>query len=337
MFTKISKIKNLLFAEKLKSKKTLAFLMAILAFIFILIFFMNKEDVPPIESPSFGEVKNDVIKELTVAPQIKMTWGSGFVDRNAKKDILNIKLKNNNSVDVENLEISFSGDGSNTLNKKSAFLKIDKLSAGEEKNIDQEIIFHFLNDDSQTNLKLDIKYQIKGETFKIKNESPFIKIVSRIEAKALLIYTSQEGDKLGLGPIPPKVGEPTNYWLFLESKSFGDFSDFVLQAKLGENVEFFNSYSLLSGEINYNEETKMINWHIKAMKNGEDKYRLGLELMLLPTENDLGKEAIILEDIKYYSLDQNSGQKIYGQLNDVTTNLSNNSSFGPEAGIVVTK
>ena len=50
----------------------------------------------------------------------------------------------------------------------------------------------------------------------IENEPILIRLNSNLAVQVYPMYYAPTGDQLGRGPLPPKVGETTKYWIFCE-------------------------------------------------------------------------------------------------------------------------
>lgn len=165
------------------------------------------------------------------------------------------------------------------------------------------------------------EYFVKGQVVKEVFDLNDIQIASELQAEAAVYYHSPQGDQLGSGPLPPLVSLPTNYWAFFNVTGDGVFRNLVFSAKLAPGVELTDNRSLLSGNFSYNPSLRQIIWTVPEVQANNDSYRIGLEIQLIPTENQLGKTPVLLSDLKYYATDPILGEESYYNLDNLTTNL----------------
>ncbi len=165
-------------------------------------------------------------------------------------------------------------------------------------------------------------YTYNGQVIKDAWILPELKLKSELKAKAFAYYNSPQGDQLGVGPLPPVVGIPTTYWLFLEVSSDGSFKDLVFSGKLPAGVELSGQRSLLAGEFKYNTSTRQVLWRLKAVEAEETNYRIGFEVSFKPTEDQLGQVANLMTDVRYYAQDGVTAESVEGYLDDLDTDLS---------------
>ncbi len=260
--------------------------------------------------------KIDLSKSMIAA---SFSWKNNLMERSNMTDTLTVNLKNTAPYNINNLKISLYEKNTNILNGQE--IKIGALAQGEDKTIEQSIKIEVPKEKLNVNLKAAIEYEVFGKKIREEFSLPEIKLQAFIEAEAFALYNTPEGDKLGLGPLPPVVGEPTSYWAFFDIKTFGDISDFTLKAHLNQNTDFSNNYSLLSGKLSYNPENKEITWHIPGIISGEDKHRLGIEIMFLPEENEVASKPIMIDNIKYFAIDENTQLEISDNLSNISTDI----------------
>lgn len=265
--------------------------------------------------------------------EVNFAWKNALINRDTNEDYLFLNLKNTAQYNIRDLKISFVAPAGSNIQKGGESIYIGALAQGEEKNLEHLIKIETDKKTLNLGLKAIIEYEVFGKRVQAEIEVPNLKIEAFIESSAFALYTTEEGDQLGLGPLPPVVDEPTNYWVFFDIMSLGNISDFTLKAKLSEETEFLNNYSLLAGNLTYDEEKKEINWHIPGIVSGADKYRLGIEIMFLPTEEQVDTSPVLVNNIKYFAIDENTHLDISGKLKDISTNIERD-LFNPGNGKV---
>jgi len=215
-----------------------------------------------------------------------------------------VKVRNQAETVIQNLSISFSAstpgfnvgrvavNGKDQANKQA---KIEALEASSSQEVEAEV---YLGGGGARTIRwqADISYNVFGQTIKKTIALNDLKLEAAIKTSASLYYNSPQGDQLGLGPLPPIVGLPTDYWAFIRLESDGALEEVSCRAKLAANVELGDGRSLLAGEFNYNQASRQIVCKIGAITAG-DPYRLGFALRFIPAAEQAGKTPVLVSDI----------------------------------------
>lgn len=200
---------------------------------------------------------------------------------------------------------------------------ISKLKSSEEREVVYKVYFS-----DKTGISRVIKWQaqseynVEGQTIKETFSLRDINLAAELSARAVAYYNSPQGDQLGSGPLPPVVSLPTNYWVFFELKSSGDFKNLVYTAKLPQGVELTDRRSVLAGDLKYNASSRQIVWTVSELKNQSDSYRAGFEIQFTPNALQLGKVVNLLTGINYYAQDTLINEENSGALSNLDTNLN---------------
>jgi len=139
---------------------------------------------------------------------------------------------------------------------------------------------------------------------------------------------------LGIGPVSPIVGIPTNYWIFWEVNSPSDFKDLIFGSRLPQGVELEAGRSLLSGEFSYNSSTRQLIWKVPEIKGEAGIYRLGFEVRIIPNLHQLGQVVPLLDASRYRAVDELTGKTVSGELSSLTSDLEAD-SFNSGQGKVI--
>ena len=249
--------------------------------------------------------------------------------------VLKIDLKNIGDSAIQSVKIDL-------LSTKQNFA-INKIEAADEaaniKIINRQIDLGSLNINESREVTLRVYFRVKNEMERVIHwqaqsaysvqdqlikeiiDLPNLNLASELDAEAAIYYHSPQGDQLGSGPLPPLVGLPTNYWVFFEIKSNGDFKDLVFSAKLPKGVELTGSRSLLSGDFKYNAASRQIIWKVSELKNQNDSYRLGFEIQFIPNLSQVDKVVPLVTNLNYYARDIVINEGISAGLPNLSTNL----------------
>ncbi|MFA6417109.1 MAG: hypothetical protein WCW61_02850 [Patescibacteria group bacterium] len=246
---------------------------------------------------------------------------------NGDDNIKNLSLdlvSNNRDFVISKIEASSDANSGDTYPLKISGTRITISDLPVGIPVSKSLKIFFKTDVKTANL---INWQANAEYYfykqLFKNTIPLadIKIAGKIQAGAAVYYNSPQGDQLGSGPLPPIVDLPTDFWIFFKAEPTGDFNNFVMSAKLPENVSFTDNSSLLAGNLTYNKDTRQIIWKIDNLSAGGDDYRAGFELELVPDAKQIGKTALLASDLRFQAEDIFSGLKDSGKLESLDTDL----------------
>jgi len=253
--------------------------------------------------------------------ELSFAWQKQFINRKDKKADLSIEIKNISPNNIDSVKISFLDlDDTSVLMADSA-LSINDVASNSAQTLNHNIPLNFGSEKKNIVIKAKVEYKINNRDFEKEISLPILPIKTDIFVKAAAIYTSPDGDKLGLGPLPPIVGEPTNYWVFFEAESDGNISSFILTADLPQGVEFSSNYSLLTGKLEYDQVNRRIKWTIDNINAEDGKQNLGVEVVLIPKKEQIGLIPVLVNNIKYKAKDRNLDTDIVSNVASIDTSL----------------
>jgi hypothetical protein len=168
----------------------------------------------------------------------------------------------------------------------------------------------------------------------IKNPSGSIKtpsVQAELNFKALVKYTLPEGDQIGLGPLPPRIGEKTRYWVFFSaSADNGDFTELQTMGVLGKNVRLTGkSFTNSNYTIKYNEQNNSLVWTINEIKAEELTPLISaVEIEFIPTTDQIGQPATLIKQITIEAISSKTSQTVKKYTPDLTTAITEDTSGG---------
>jgi len=191
-------------------------------------------------------------------------------------------------------------------------------------------------------LAVEAQYQVEGEdqAALYKTGRTTIKMKSPFWAQFFARYWAETGDQLGRGPIPPRVGRATKYWVFWSmGKTTNDLSNIYLQVQLPANAAYTGLSSVTVGDrINYNPDTNLITWSLKdlssTMVNPDQTVALSFEVELTPTADQAGSAASIVDWMKMTGRDSFTESEVSYTTGAITTALTADSRAKTLGGIV---
>lgn len=184
------------------------------------------------------------------------------------------------------------------------------------------------------------EYGVEGDptrTFRIDGAANEAAVITTVGIEGAALYRTKDGEQLGVGPIPPNVGDTTELWVVLKvSNTTGAVRDGRLEAILPPGVQWTGRYSVTAGEpIAYLSEQRRIIWDIGAVpafSEGEDA-GASIEVRFTPIPEDAGTAPALLRDITLVAHDAATGARVHATAPDVTTAVRFGSA-AETAGIV---
>ncbi len=185
--------------------------------------------------------------------------------------------------------------------------------------------------DSQTKFALitEVEAQYVGAsnaTEKIVSDSnkEITKISTELKVNAFSRYHSAEGEQLGRGPMPPVVGQVTKLWIFFSAETkYNDVSEIVVTGKLADNAELTGNMSATSEKgVDFDPANRTITWKVSRLSAPAKFYpEIGaaFEVSLTSDQNQIGRAATIISDIKASGKDVFTGKSFNLSLPDVTS------------------
>jgi len=240
-----------------------------------------------------------------------------------------IQVSNVGLAPAENLqiEIFLVADGfslaksAEAAGQESIVLDFGRLEAKSEASSSLQLFFSPLSDAVRLDWAAKATWQDRGQA--VSREFPLssLSLERRLSVSAAAYYNSPLGDQLGSGPLPPLVGLPTTYWIFVEASANAAFSNLVISGRLPEGVELTGQRSLLAGEFEYSPGSRQFVWQVPSLQREADGLRLGFEVELIPGLEQAGKIPPLIEGLGYYAFDA-AGQEHSRQIGSLNSNLA---------------
>ncbi|MCX7778728.1 MAG: hypothetical protein N2259_00570 [Patescibacteria group bacterium] len=219
---------------------------------------------------------------------------------------------------------------------KSQIKDLEGIEAGQE----GEIIFSLklksyeeVSKNKPINPYLDVSFVSEANLFRrqtivFQTEANKIKlkINSRVKIETEARYFSDEGLKIGSGPLPPRVGETTAYFIFLRPvNTTNEIKNIKIETILPSKVNWLNEERVSVGYLSFDNFSRKIIWQIDSIPSYaggpysflEASFKIGLT----PNEDDRGKILTLLEKTTFQAEDAFTGAKIYTEANPLDTNL----------------
>ena len=211
-----------------------------------------------------------------------------------------------------------------------ANIYLSAKNSGSVLGIDYQSVINIIKEEpetAETNVEANIQTATSTAETNVKTEAvkPIIKATD-VKFFAFARYFTIEGEQLGIGPLPPTVGDSTNFWIFLSVRGFThDLQNVNVSATLPQNVTLTGQSSISHGEnITLNEKGQIV-WKIGDLKANETNQVIGaaFEVKITPTADQTGQTANLLENIAISATDTAVNQEITKTAPQITTYLIN--------------
>ncbi|MFA5188178.1 MAG: hypothetical protein WC460_02355 [Patescibacteria group bacterium] len=229
-----------------------------------------------------------------------------------------LHYKNNETYALTNVEISLdlSGEYAGSLNplnfNQNTNPQLAKMDPGAEgsfevrakaKSIINFTIYKENGFQLEARISADYDDLMQNNRINIESAPIFTQVNSQLILKTLGLFYTQQGDQIGVGSIPPKVGEYTSYWAIIQiNNTTNKIKDLKVIAKLPAGVDFTNIYNVTDGDqIFYNDTTRTLEWSVDSISalagyfNPAPEARI--QLAITPTTNQVGQSPALLTNI----------------------------------------
>lgn len=276
-------------------------------------------------------INNANIKQETVKQPLEITHPRLSISSNWETNknffepgemaVLKIKITNTGDIDLQNLnlEIPISTNIIDTgrlikqnygsyKNQKLAINKnfvagMASLEARQTMDLTINIPITYLPQ-GDNDIALSINPKISGlvknteSIYQIETQTNKIKIGTALNINAETRYYTEDGDQLGRGPLPPRVGKETKYWTLIKiTNTTSNVTNAKLTALLPDYVKWTGKTSVSEGnDIQYDETSKTISWSVsKFLPHSEAG--VYFEIAITPTAAQLNTTPILVKNI----------------------------------------
>ena len=179
---------------------------------------------------------------------------------------------------------------------------------------------------------IEIRYEDpNGQTVVIPLKVHVLNLQSDLSIFAFARYYSVEGDQIGRGPVPPKVGETTKYWVFIQlTNSLNRVQSIVVNARLQPGVNYTGRSSVTAGQGLRFTGDGLMTWSLDSMPDyktdfNQARFGAAFEVSVTPTADQHGEVLDLVRDIEVQAKDGVTGSILSDAVNLVTSELVNDS------------
>jgi hypothetical protein len=151
-------------------------------------------------------------------------------------------------------------------------------------------------------------------------------------------YYTPEGDQIGRGTLPPKVGETTKYWVLMQvANTTNDLKDAALEIQLAPKVTFSTSSQsvTLGPQLHYAKTTNKVHWNFSDVP-ANSKIGWNFLVEVTPTTEQIGKTIPLVNSGIFTATDGLVGKKFEIQIPGMDNVLKANDK-GSKVGAKVKK
>lgn len=125
--------------------------------------------------------------------------------------------------------------------------------------------------------------------------------------KAAARFFAETGDQLGVGPLPPRVGETTSYWIIWSvGPTEADLKNLTLQTTLGAGAKATGKFAApVAG--NFTADDTQVNWSIPFLPaTGDVPATFAFEIEYTPASAERGRTGVLIQKSSARAMDAES-------------------------------
>lgn len=254
--------------------------------------------------------------------------------------VFSLQYENVGEFDVTNLVLSVESDSpffsDNTIESEP----IDQIAPGETGSIQISVPLksRIYQSETSTYEALDLSTKAvatytlgdgTGQRVQSKSRTLDSPITTPVVFESFGRYATASGDQLGRGPLPPRVGIETKYWVFWHvSGTINELTDVRIEGTLPSNVRFTGRQSTSQNSgITYDDATRVISWTSTSLPPTlaptSKVIGIAFEVGITPGEEMIGEIPLLLYDVHLTGRDLRTGVFVSRSGATVTTNLPN--------------
>ncbi|WKZ29606.1 MAG: hypothetical protein QY323_02645 [Patescibacteria group bacterium] len=156
------------------------------------------------------------------------------------------------------------------------------------------------------------------------------KISGMARLRAVARYYTSEGDQIGRGPLPPRVGKVTSYWIFTSLETGAtETQDGIVTFRLPQNVVWTGRAAVTVGQDLASEGDRLV-WRLGATDPHagilHEAPSASFEVALTPSSDQLGTAPGLLSEAAYSGHDTWTDDVLTSHQGALTTTLTGDSA-----------
>jgi hypothetical protein len=177
---------------------------------------------------------------------------------------------------------------------------------------------------------------VSGQQFSQEGARARLPLATEARLTAEARYYTEAGDQLGRGPLPPKAGKTTKYWIFIRlSNTSNALDDAAFSAVLPAGVDLTGKESVSIGpKLAFNASTRALSWNYISLP-ANSQTALYFEVSVTPSESQIGSNILLLKNAKFTATDS-FVSKTFNLSAPTVYNILNKNDRGSQYGPAVT-
>lgn len=146
-------------------------------------------------------------------------------------------------------------------------------------------------------------------------------ITTQLSVQTEARYYAASGGQIGAGPLPPRIGQATRYWIQWKiPPTETDLSKMEVRALLPTGVLFTGQKALPNGG-EFVEEGNQVIWRLPFLAATDEDTTVAFEVSLMPTQDMRDRVPLLLEAAQVTALENRSDVTINFRAKSVDTSL----------------
>lgn len=180
----------------------------------------------------------------------------------------------------------------------------------------------------------------EGQNIDYTGEEVRLPITTPVTLESFGRYTLPSGEQLGRGPLPPRAGQTTKYWIFWHvTDTIHPLTDISISGTLGDNVTFTGRQTVSQNSgVTYDPATNTISWSASSVDATLDSTNpvigIAFEVAVTPSEDQVGSAPILITNTHLTASDQTTGTFVTDWGSTVTTSLPQDTMAGGYAEVI---
>lgn len=136
-------------------------------------------------------------------------------------------------------------------------------------------------------------------------------------------YFMDDGQPVGSGPLPPKVGQTTTYRIYFHiSNSLHELKGIEVLTSLPTNINWTDKKQSAIGNVSYNPTTRTVKWTSDKIPSSLTQADAWFDVSLKPTITDVGKFVKLTGTINFSATDSKTSGTVTNSVESLTTESS---------------
>ncbi|TSC84706.1 MAG: Uncharacterized protein G01um101413_90 [Parcubacteria group bacterium Gr01-1014_13] len=171
-----------------------------------------------------------------------------------------------------------------------------------------------------------------GQQFSQDGSRARIPLATEVDFDIETRYYTAEGDQLGRGPLPPRVGKTTKYWILVKiTNTTNAINEATFSTSLPVGVEFTGKQSTSIGpQLDYNNADRTISWRYNTLP-ANSQTGLYFEVSVTPSVAQIGQNILLTNSLQFSATDEFIGKKFnlsHAPLNNALRSDDSGQKFG---------